>query len=34
MKKVLCPLAILAVIGAAAWWLWKETADALWSSRK
>lgn len=22
MKKVLCPLAILAVIGAGAWWLW------------
>lgn len=22
MKKVLYPLAILAVIGAAAWWLW------------
>ena len=22
MKKLLCPLAILAVIGAAAWWLW------------
>ena len=22
MKKILCPLAILAVIGAAAWWLW------------
>ena len=22
MKKVLCPLAILTAIGAAAWWLW------------
>lgn len=22
MKKVLCPLAILAIIGVAAWWLW------------
>ena len=22
MKKVLCPLVILAVIGATVWWLW------------
>jgi hypothetical protein len=30
MKKVLCPLAILAVIGAAAWWLWDRV---IWGSK-
>lgn len=30
MKKVLFPLAILAVIGAAAWWLWDRV---IWDSK-
>ena len=31
MKKILCPLAILAVIGAAAWWLWDRV---IWGSSR